>query len=648
MQQQANAALSVVPPPPLRSPDERLDAVASESPSAASSTLIQTHSTETPPPFLSETTLDCHTLAPLHSAGMVESYSYNEGTDQQHDVKQVNASILSTSSFEQHMHSQCDLTEYPNALTTTSLASKLFHQDISSGMFAEEYTVHGESQKNALSCMLWNTPYISTGHSSEAGNLSFPASLSSGMLFTDGKVSAALNEAASNPTPYDTNCAPSSRPTFPSMHSSSVSGQTHNSSDLLTLHSSRRLSSTSTSSSTTSLCPAFHVPSTSSHNVIGGFNASCGTTPETLANMVSSESTSKKQDSDARQHGDDEKLMRFTATHIRDSTTTATGLLTDDNIQQFQSSNYYSNDLSTSAASIEESCNKKQHVTAFPTTLFPKHISSLLVDTRSAPDDELLPDTRVDANSLAFESPTTSANCPTEVYMNNAFLEGLPSAPSAWHFDENAVVATGNYEGSPMDNQQQLRKVATWRGIMAGDMSQCCTNLLYTSSPLTASGPTSLLGLPCVASEMLAESLIPSFSNIPSSALSLSPEKKVRPAKKAPRNRVKEFLAPAPSRRKSRAGRKPLSGVFGICRQDSRWVVSYRDNQERSRHRYFFFQTELEQWTQLVLAKRFLWKVVRLGRKLNPRDGEGLEEFVRSYDSDGACALLHNVIANST
>lgn len=120
--------------------------------------------------------------------------------------------------------------------------------------------------------------------------------------------------------------------------------------------------------------------------------------------------------------------------------------------------------------------------------------------------------------------------------------------------------------------------------------------------------------------------------------------KRARPSKKQMKDRVREFLTPVPSRRKSRAGRKPLSGVFGICRQDARWVVSYRDDSEYTRHRYFVFETEEEKNCQLILAKRFLWKVVRLGRKLNPRDGEGLEEFVRSYESDGnRCKLMINI-----
>jgi hypothetical protein len=112
-------------------------------------------------------------------------------------------------------------------------------------------------------------------------------------------------------------------------------------------------------------------------------------------------------------------------------------------------------------------------------------------------------------------------------------------------------------------------------------------------------------------------------------------DKKQRSFKKTSKGHCKDIFLFTPSRRKSRAGRKPLSGVFGVCRQDSRWVVSYRDEKDVSRHRYFSFQNEEEQEKQLCFAKRFLWKVVRLGRQLNPRDGEGLEEFVRNYDSDG-------------
>lgn len=111
-----------------------------------------------------------------------------------------------------------------------------------------------------------------------------------------------------------------------------------------------------------------------------------------------------------------------------------------------------------------------------------------------------------------------------------------------------------------------------------------------------------------------------------------SPESKTCPN---PRPKSKELFLQGPSRRKSRAGRKPLSGVFGICRQDSRWVVSYKDDDNKTRHRYFVFHTDEQKEEQLNIAKRFLWKVIRLGRKLNPRDGEGLEEFVRNYESDG-------------
>eukprot|EP00917_Polyrhabdina_sp_WS-2016_P020018 GHVP01042799.1.p1 GENE.GHVP01042799.1~~GHVP01042799.1.p1 ORF type:complete len:308 (+),score=56.23 GHVP01042799.1:551-1474(+) len=78
--------------------------------------------------------------------------------------------------------------------------------------------------------------------------------------------------------------------------------------------------------------------------------------------------------------------------------------------------------------------------------------------------------------------------------------------------------------------------------------------------------------------------------------------------------------------RRSKAGRKPFSGVFGICRQDTRWIVPFLKSEGEIRHKVFNFSNKEEEAAALVQGKIFLRWVIANGVRAHTRDGEGLNE----------------------